>query len=646
MKIKGIIILSLLIILLASMVVFGTNVSLGPYFDDTYFELSEYALILKVIPHEKGGLEADVSTYDGLLKISSGSTSAVKVKLDATQAPTVNNDVDEGYAVGSRWCDVTNDKEYICLDNTDGDAVWTETTQSGGGGTYLELTDTPAGYDNGKYAKSTADGVIWDDPAGAGDMLKATYDTDGDGDIDVAAGGTEKSSWTLYCIPYLSGTTAFGEIPIGTAEYALTVNAGANGYDWTLFDLSLYYLKTEIDTLSEVETIYTKNITDSTELASALGAYYLKTAIDTKAEMDTIWGVTILTDDVNTIDSDQYVDASIDHEHLAPDVISGMTDVTSADADYMLIWDATDSVLKKVDMGEVRGAGGASQLSDLSDVHTSTVTDKFVLVADGVDFESRALVEADVSNLGTAVALVADKLDVFAATTEAELYTVLSDVAQFYESGDKVGDADTLDTHDTSYFQIALTDEASLYSALSDVTQFYESGDKVGDADTLDTHDTSYFQTDLTDEASLYSALSDVTMFLEDTIDDTTPELGGEMDAGAHSIGFTVQTITSTAGTATIDWGDSNKARITLSENTTLAFTDPANSGSYMLIIIQPAGGNEYTTTFPAGIYWASGTKVSVPVTNGNRCIVSFAFDDEDSDKWYCQGTETFATDD
>ena len=52
----------------------------------------------------------------------------LKVKLDATQAPTVANDVDEGYAVGSRWADVTNDKEYVCLDNTDGAAVWTETT--------------------------------------------------------------------------------------------------------------------------------------------------------------------------------------------------------------------------------------------------------------------------------------------------------------------------------------------------------------------------------------------------------------------------------------------------------------------------------------------------------------------------------------
>lgn len=43
--------------------------------------------------------------------------------------------------------------------------------------------------------------------------------------------------------------------------------------------------------------------------------------------------------------------------------------------------------------------GGASQLSDLSDVNTSTPTNRNVLVADGVDFESRALTEADISDL-------------------------------------------------------------------------------------------------------------------------------------------------------------------------------------------------------------------------------------------------------
>jgi len=50
---------------------------------------------------------------------------------------------------------------------------------------------------------------------------------------------------------------------------------------------------------------------------------------------------------------------------------------------------------------EDESGGGASELSDLSDVGVTTPTDKYVLVADGDSFESRALLEADISDLGT-----------------------------------------------------------------------------------------------------------------------------------------------------------------------------------------------------------------------------------------------------
>ncbi len=43
----------------------------------------------------------------------------------------------------------------------------------------------------------------------------------------------------------------------------------------------------------------------------------------------------------------------------------------------------------------------AYQLSDMSDVGVTTPTDKYVLVADGDSWESRALVEADISDLAT-----------------------------------------------------------------------------------------------------------------------------------------------------------------------------------------------------------------------------------------------------
>jgi hypothetical protein len=80
--------------------------------------------------------------------ISLNNVENLKVKLDATSAPTVNNDVDEGYAVGSIWCDVTNDKAYVCLDNTDGAAVWTETTA---GASAVDTSGTPVDNDFAKF---------------------------------------------------------------------------------------------------------------------------------------------------------------------------------------------------------------------------------------------------------------------------------------------------------------------------------------------------------------------------------------------------------------------------------------------------------------------------------------------------------------
>ena len=49
-------------------------------------------------------------------------------KFDATAAPTVNDDVQSHYSVGSRWVDVTNDQEYVLIDPTQGAAIWIQLT--------------------------------------------------------------------------------------------------------------------------------------------------------------------------------------------------------------------------------------------------------------------------------------------------------------------------------------------------------------------------------------------------------------------------------------------------------------------------------------------------------------------------------------
>jgi hypothetical protein len=70
-----------------------------------------------------------------------GNAAVIVDKLDATSAPGVTNDIDEGYTVGSLWLDVTADKAYICVDNTDGAAVWKEISPTAGSGANVALSN-------------------------------------------------------------------------------------------------------------------------------------------------------------------------------------------------------------------------------------------------------------------------------------------------------------------------------------------------------------------------------------------------------------------------------------------------------------------------------------------------------------------------
>lgn len=48
----------------------------------------------------------------------------LKANLSAAIAPTVNDDADAGYRVGSTWIDTTADTVYVCVDATNNTAVW------------------------------------------------------------------------------------------------------------------------------------------------------------------------------------------------------------------------------------------------------------------------------------------------------------------------------------------------------------------------------------------------------------------------------------------------------------------------------------------------------------------------------------------
>lgn len=67
--------------------------------------------------------DAGSSDTEVWVRLSEGSPVAAKQTI-ATTAPTVDDDVDLGYSVGSRWINTSTDVAYICVDATDGAAVW------------------------------------------------------------------------------------------------------------------------------------------------------------------------------------------------------------------------------------------------------------------------------------------------------------------------------------------------------------------------------------------------------------------------------------------------------------------------------------------------------------------------------------------
>ena len=52
----------------------------------------------------------------------------IKDNLDADAAPTVNDDGTKSYSYTSQWIDGAAGDHYVCLNNSEGAAVWKKTT--------------------------------------------------------------------------------------------------------------------------------------------------------------------------------------------------------------------------------------------------------------------------------------------------------------------------------------------------------------------------------------------------------------------------------------------------------------------------------------------------------------------------------------
>lgn len=138
-------------------------------------------------------------------------------------------------------------------------------------------------------------------------------------------------------------------------------------------------------------------------------------------------------------------------------------------------------------------------------------------------------------------------------------------------------------------------------------------------------------KTDLTGDSDTYypsqkAVKTAVDAKIANVSEDTTPELGGEMDCGAHSIGFTQQTATGD-GTTTIDWKLGNKMYFTFGAfNETFTFTAPSNPCNLVLVLKQDGVGSR-TATWPATVMWPGGTAPTLTTAAAGVDIVSMYWD-------------------
>ena len=92
-------------------------------------ELNQLQTAFGTSGHTHTGVAGDsakiplASSVTGYLPAANGGVGGLN-KLDATSDPTVNDDTDLGYAVGSVWVNVTTDRMHVCANSTADNAVW------------------------------------------------------------------------------------------------------------------------------------------------------------------------------------------------------------------------------------------------------------------------------------------------------------------------------------------------------------------------------------------------------------------------------------------------------------------------------------------------------------------------------------------
>lgn len=175
----------------------------------------------------------------------------------------------------------------------------------------------------------------------------------------------------------------------------------------------------------------------------------------------------------------------------------------------------------------------------------------------------------------------------------------------------------------------------SNYSATSnpgvsnDINQGYAIGSHWVNTST----DKSFICVDNTAGAAVWNAVDVDNVGISNVVEDTTPELGGELDTNSHNIKVVGQVYAPfftlpTSGAITIDWNKSNKQKSVLSASG-ISFANPSNlkdGASYTLMLVQDRTGGR-TVTWGSNFLWDKGITPVLSTVGDSIDIIHFVSD-------------------
>jgi len=301
-----------------------------------------------------------------------------------------------------------------------------------------------------------------------------------------------------------------------------------------------------------------------------------------------------------------------------PTAISNKTLVTGVSGDMLLIEDATDGALKRVDANDFLGGSNAT--------HTGEVTGATVLTVGPTTISNKTLVTGVAGDM----ILIEDATDGALKRIDAgDLITTANATHTGQVTGSGALTVDVTAISDQTLVTGVAGDMVLIEDATDGALKRVDLTDLIDVAGNLTGHITSTgLATTLGSftAAQLNTAVSDDTLML-DLVDDTTPQLGAELDCNGFSLGHTLQSGTGD-GTTTIDWGTGNIYKHQFGAfNETFTFTAPTKPGTFILVLVQDSVGSR-TVTWPGTVDWPSGTAPTLTTTaTTGTDIIHFVYD-------------------